>query len=426
MNFLRLVQREIRYRKLNFALAVLSASIAVGVVAAEVVLLRAHDLQTEAILENKRKAADAELAKLEDDYRKYMLELGFNLLILPKDQEIAEFWEKGHATKTMPEEFVKKLANSRTETVRHLLPIVQQKVYWPETKRNVILIGTRGEVPMMHRRPKEPMLLAVPKGEAVIGHEITSTLGLKAGDSMTLRGTEFKIQRCRPEAGSAEDVTIWVDLEAAQKLLQMEGRINGIEALKCHCPGMTLEELKNEITGILPETRVIVRENKVTVRAKARDRAQIHHENAIQEETAHRARLKENRESFAAILIPLVIFAAAIWIGVLALSNVRERSSEIGILRALGVRSSRIVSVFLAKAVLVGLVGALLGYGGGLAVGLGTTQSADLDVGSRVALLAPDLLALVILAAPLLSAASSWVPALLAGRQDPAEILSKE
>ena len=428
MTVWRLIGKEILHRKLNFALAVLSVLVAVGVLVAGYTLLVAHDLRTEQMLAAKQAEAHKRLAVMEDDYRKYMKELGFNLLILPKQQDLAEFWEQGYASTTMPEENVRTLADSNTNLIRHLLPIVQQKVRWPEQKRRVILIGTRGEVPLAHRRPKEPILLAVPIGKAVVGHQLAVDLELKVGDTIRLLGRDFVIHQCHPRRGSADDATIWVDLKAGQELLQMPGRINAIEALKCKCEDVTPEHLMTEVSGHLNNTvKVVLRENRVTLRKKARDRATIEHEQAMAAEKASRNRLRQTRESLAGVLVPVVVLGAAVWIGLLALGNVRERSAEIGILRAIGVRSASIFSVFLTKAVLVGLIGAVIGYAAGLGVGLLTAHVTDsLRLDAAGALLSPSLLAAVVVAAPLLSVLASWAPATLAGRQDPAMILSKE
>ncbi len=428
MNVWRLVLRELLHRKLNFALGVVSVAMAVAVVTAAFTLLRAHDVRTDEMLAAKHAAAHARLAKLEDDYRKYMKELGFNLLILPKDQELSTFWTKGYAEHTMPEEYVHKLANSRTMIIRHLLPIVQQKVQWPEKQRQVTLIGTRGEVPLAHRRPKEPMLLAVPEGKIVVGYALARDLDLEPGDEITLRGRAYTVHKTRGETGSAEDATMWVDLAAAQKLLDMEGRINGIEALKCHCKDVGIPALKEEISRILDQdVNVVARENKVTLRAKARDRVAAEHRQAIAAEVASRARLRQTREGFAAVLVPVVLLASAVWIGLLALVNVRERTGEIGILRAIGVRSASIFAVFLVKALLIGVIGAAAGYAAGLGGSiLAAGAVSSLAVSDPAALFAPLLLIAVIPAAPVLSALASWAPATLAARQDPALILAKE
>jgi len=428
MSVWRLIRKEISHRKLNFALGVVSVLVAVGVVVAQFTLLRAHDVRTEELLHDKQAEAEARLAALEDDYRKYMKELGFNLLILPAEQDLTEFWERGYATATMPEENVGKLSQSGTMLIRHLLPIVQQKVFWKEQKRRVILIGTRGEVPLAHRRPREPMLLAVPEGKAVVGYQLASDLSLKPGQKITLLGKEFVIHKCRPYRGTPEDATIWVDLKVGQELLGMPGRLNAIEALQCVCHGADLKALPGKVAGLLDnKVKIILRENKVTLRAKARQRAKTEHIEAMAAERAGRAKLRKTRESFAAVIVPLVLAGSAVWIGFLALSNVRERTGEIGILRAIGVRSGHIFVVFLAKAFVIGLIGSLVGYGAGLAVSITAARVVpSLRVQAPAELFAPGLLAAVIAAAPLVAMLASWAPATMAARQDPAVILSKE
>ena len=428
MTIWRLIAKEILHRKLNFALGVLSVMAASGIVVAQFTLLRAHDLSTERILHAKQAEAEVRLAKMEDDYRKYMKELGFNLLILPKDQDLTEFWQSGFASATMPESAVTKLANSETMLVRHLLPIVQQRIDWPEQKRRIILMGTRGEVPLAHRKPLEPMLLAVPLGKCVVGYELARDLGIKPGQTITLRGKALEVQKVRPERGTAEDATIWVGLADGQELLGLEGRLNAIDALKCHCKGVTPEQVRQQVADIFGgEVKVILRENNVTVRAKARDRAKAVHVEAMAAERAGRDRLRQSRESLAGVIVPAVLLAAAVWIGLLTLSNVRERATEIGILRAIGVRARSVVGVFFTRAMLTGLLGAALGYAAGLAVGVIVERSSpSLRVESAGALFEPLLLVIVLVAAPLLAMLASWAPAVLAGRQDPAVILARE
>ena len=174
MNIWHLVHKELTHRKLGAALAVLSIAVAVGLLVAQVALLRDHDHQTETVLAAKQDEIDRDLARMQDEYRKYMLELGFNVLILPQEQDVAEFWRDGHASHTMDEQSVSQLARSGTTLIRHLLPIIQQKVHWPEKERTITLVGTRGEVPIMDQDEKKPMLQAVPDGKAVFGHQLAS------------------------------------------------------------------------------------------------------------------------------------------------------------------------------------------------------------------------------------------------------------
>ncbi len=426
MTLRRLIAKEIRLRRMNFALGVAAVAAAVGVLVAQITLLDVHDLHTSQILEAKQAQTQAEMARMEDDYRKIMKKLGFNLLILPAGQSVGDFHADGYAVRDMPEEYVRRLADSGIMTVRHLLPSLERKVRWPEqAQRSVIVVGTRGEVPLSHRAPKEPMTVAVPPSFVVLGHEIWDSLGLQVGDTITLLGRQFKVSRCHPERGSKDDITMWIDLAQAQQLLDCQGRINAIRALKCHCAGAELANVRKEIGAILPGVSVIELTNKVITRAEARDRAAAVAQAAIESERIHRALLRDERAAFAAWLVPAVTLAAAVWIGLLALTNVRERTSEIGILRALGLRSRQIVVIFLSRALLVGAIGAVVGYGVGFVTG-SLSGGIDVEAAMAAVLFRPGLFALVFVSAPLLAALASWPPALAAARQDPALVLRKD
>ncbi len=268
-------------------------------------------------------------------------------------------------------------------------------------------------------------MVAVPPGSAVVGHEIWDSLGLRVGDTITLLGRRFDVSQCNPERGNKDDITMWIDLAQAQEMLNRPGRINAILALKCHCAGAELANVRKEIGAILPGVSVIELASEVITRAEARDRARAAAEAAIAAEGAHRAHLRSEREAFAAWLVPLVALGAAVWIGVLALMNVCERRSEIGILRAVGLRSRQIMLVFLTRALLAGGVGAVLGYAVGYAIGL-LSGEAGVETVTAGTLFRPGLLVLVLVAAPLLAGLASWPPALLAARQDPALVLQRE
>jgi putative ABC transport system permease protein len=124
-----------------------------------------------------------------------------------------------------------------------------------------------------------------------------------------------------------------------------------------------------------------------------------------------------------------VLVASVIWIGFLAFNNVRERRSEIGIFRALGVRSVQILSLFLSKAVVIGVLGGAVGFVVGLLVGRGVgagLEKLSSDSAAAWTLLGPEQLLLALILAPLLSALASWLPAVIAVEQDAANILKEE
>ncbi|MBN1419494.1 MAG: FtsX-like permease family protein [Planctomycetes bacterium] len=410
MSVWRLVAREVLFRKLHFVLGVIAVAVAVGCLVAEFGLLRAHDLRTGEILAAKEAETRARMAELEDSYRKIMKGLGFNVLILPKDQNLSEFHADDFASKTMPEEYAQRLASSGIIVIQHVLPSLQRKIEWPERKRRIIVMGVRGEIPMQGGGRKEPMILAVPKRRVTLGYELHRSLGISEGDEIVLCGRTFTVDACQEERGSKDDITIWMDLGEAQAMLGAEGKINAIYALKCMCAGVGMEKIRSEIGRILPDTQAIEFASQALTRAEARNRAAEEARAAFEAETRNRAHLRGEIEAYGAILVPLILLGAAVWVGLLALGNVRERRIEIGILRAMGVRSRQIFLVFLGKAAAMGLAGALLGYAAGIVAGPGSAA----------------LLGAVVAGAPLLAALAAWLPAMLAAQQDPAIVLREE
>jgi len=178
--------------------------------------------------------------------------------------------------------------------------------------------------------------------------------------------------------------------------------------------------VRRDVAAVLPGVQVIEEGSKVLTRAEARDRAAKEAAEAMSAEVRNRRQLREEQEQFSSILVPLVLLMSAVWIGLVFYANVRERRSEIGILRALGARSSRILSLFLAKALVMGFVGALAGYALGILVG--AIREAEVTF----SLLEPRVFLLASCTAIVLSLAASWVPAYYAAQQDPAEVLREE
>ena len=419
-----LVRREIGHRCVNFGLSVLAVVVAVACLVGVLVSLRKHDLHTQELVTAKQRETEARMAELEDDYRKMTVRMGFNVLILPEDQNLASFYAEDFASHTMPEAYVDRLANSDIVTIQHLLPSLQRKVTWPERQRTVILIGTRGEVPYAHRAPKQPILPPVPPGAVVLGYELHAGMGLTTGQVVSLMGREFTVSGLHPQRGTKDDITLWIDLDEAQELLGMQGRINGILALECNCAAADVGKVREEIAAILPDTQVIESSGKALARAEARRLAAAEADAAVAAIARHRAALRSEQERFAAFLVPLAVVVNAVLIGVLALGNVRERRFEIGLLRAIGVRARGVLVLFLSRAALVGVVGGVLGCAVGLLVGsiIGEHTATRAGVG----VLGVPLLCAIMVAAPLLAMMAAWLPAVLAAQQDPADILREE
>jgi hypothetical protein len=396
--------------------------VAAACVVAAISLLDRYDRRTEQRAAEQEVELRQKMAVLEDDYRKISLGLGFNVLILPKDQNMADFYADDFASKLMPESYAERLVKAKVATINHILTILQQKMNWPEQQRTVQLVGTCGEIALLAKGRKTALLDPVPPGRVVVGYELHRSLKLAPGDTLTLSGRQFTVSTLQAQRGNQDDITLWINLSQAQALLDKEGRINAILALECNCAADRLGQVREEIAKILPDTQVIEFSSQALARAEARNRAAAEAREAVEREHESRALQRQERERLFAVLAPLVVGACAVWAGLLAWGNVRSRAAEIGILRALGVPTRRVLLLLLARAALIGLLGAGLGFAAGwLGSWLGEERAA---AGPPLgALFNPLLFVLVLVLTPVFSALVSWLPALWASQLDPAESL---
>jgi len=428
MKIQQLVVREIFHRKFSYALSVFATLIATASLIGSIVLLQMHDYRTSAILHQKETDLQERMNKLQDDTRKSMLKLGFNVVILPEDLNLADWYSDDYSTKYMPESYANRLAESDIISVRHILPSLQQKIRWPERNRTIILVGTRGEVPSQHLAPKIPLVQPVPPGTIILGHELHKSMNIQVGDRIKIMGKPFTVKTCYSERGNKDDITAWIDLKESQELLGRVGQINAILALECLCTGNALPTIRKEVASILPGTQVIEQESRAVARAEARNQVELEATTTLGKEQQGRKILRNERERMTSILVPVILLACALWIAVMGFINVRSRREEIGILRAMGVSTKHIFMLFIYKHISIGVLGGFFGLVAGSTVILVLSGP---DTGITFGAAGPPLFwlamtALAVVGASLLAIIAGWIPAMIASREDPAEILRGE
>jgi len=428
MRLLTLVLSEIRHRWINFLLTALCVAVAVGALVSSLTLLKADELNTNGLLAARTAEVEKAGKALEDAARKIQKGLGFNILILPEDQDLAVFQAEDAPTTSMPEKYVDQLANSKIVSINHLLPIITKKIEWPEMKRTAVITGTRGEVPLMHRALKKPLQDVVPEGTMIVG-SLFAQAGqsdaptVAVGDKVKLMGREFEITKIHPERGTSDDITAWINLGEAQELFGMQNLVNAILALECNCSAPDrIGQIRQEIAEILPGTQVLEQGKKALARAEMRTRAASLAEENLEQAKLHRDNVMAQRSELTSILVPLVVGIAATWIALLTLLNVRQRREEIGILRAIGLGAGQILQVLLGKSVLAGLVGGAVGVVAGFVVGSRLSELGDTPATQQ--LWQTGWFAAAFLAAPVLSMLAGCVPALMAAKADPAIVLA--
>jgi putative ABC transport system permease protein len=336
-----------------------------------------------------------------------MSKLGFNIMILPGNQNLGDWYADDYASRYMPEEVVGQLEQSKLTTIEHLIPCLRQKIKWPETKWTVIVIGKGNRILNPAHESDSIPFEAVPEGKIILGHEIHKALKFKTGDKVALMNRNFTVHKCRPEQGSKDDITIWLNLRDLQKLLDKTGLINEIRAMETDEAWSNIVKVRKEITELIPETQVIEISDIASAKTAARTKALEEGKSSINRERNHRKDLKTTWIRMAWGLIPLVLIVCTGWLGLLSFRNVQDRRPEIGILMSLGYNSNQILKLFLMRSSILAVVGGFTG------------------VLCTIVLGTPDyrLLTLGVLVAIAITTIATYGPAVSAAGHDPADVL---
>ncbi len=368
MSTLKILLAEISYRKVNFASSLVAVVVAVVLFVAGPMLIDGYQRETRVQIDrwnlsiaDSEKNMSAELDRMEKDTKRLMRDLGFNLLIVRRGTNMSDFWASDFASGDFPQDYVNRLARDRRLTlVTHLVATLQAKIPWED--RKVLLVGYLPETQQPVSEGKRPMGYKIDPGTVLLGHELGA--GRKPGETTRVLDKPFRVAGILPEQGSKEDITIAVHLSDAQVLLDKPGRINQIMALGCLCVGSSLPNIRKQVAQILPDTQVT--EFKTIALARAEERNLVEgqqakilaqQKQARDEMAAARQRIQHVMETLASGVTPIVVLAAAVWVGLLAWSNVRQRRMEIGLLKALGKGPAMIAAPLSGQGRAAGTVG---------------------------------------------------------------------
>jgi putative ABC transport system permease protein len=187
----------------------------------------------------------------------------------------------------------------------------------------------------------------------IVGNKVAGQAGVHAGDRLFLQENNSEIT-CRISAveapGSENDSNVVVSLEVAQRLTGLHGRIN---LVRVSFPG-TPAQINDFIVSLsrqLPEADV----------------------QGIRQFTEGEAKIYNRISGLLTATVGIVLLLTALCV-MAAMTNVAmERKMDVGLMKAIGGATRRVLRLFLVEAALLGLAGGLLGAAIGifLSIGLG-------------------------------------------------------
>jgi len=353
--------------------------------------------------------------------------LGANILVLPQAASVDDYYTADIDAPTFPEDYVERVATSMLPGVDNLSPKLTRRVRVGDAP--VILTGILpanelaskpiwqsagldgaelaaacGASPEVSKPPaylderlQRKAIDSLAPAEVLVGSVVAQRLNLTDGSKVTIAGREFTTARVLPETGTIDDDRIYAHLHVVQQLLGIGPQVSAIEIMGC-CSAIS-DGLLGKLRNILPDTRITTIGQIVNTQ------------------------IETNRlmAKISLILLVIIFLVGAISIANYMWANVEERKREIGTLLTLGATRGSVYRLFLAKAIILGVLG---GVGGYL---LGTLSA--LILGPELAGLAVQPVPIYFLWSLLIAVAiavlGSWYPTYRATRLDPASILQE-
>ncbi len=409
--------QELRFRRLTFLVAVAASGLVAATIVGTSHSVSDHDRETEQLLEAMRTRSADRMAALRDDARVFSKSLGFNVLLLPGGQDASAFYSENRSTAYFDEAGVDALGKQNLNFLNHLLPLLRHRVHWDAFGGDVVLVGIQGQIFIKEPGFQTPIQDEIASGTAHVGVAVQRKLGIQKGQQISLLGQELTVTRILPEKGNIDDFSLLMNLGDLQRLAGLEGRIGGILALSCNCaPGET-DILAEEVHRSLPGAQVIEFSVIASAREAARRAVGSRTREQMEDLKSSRELLRAERVSFSRLLVLSSGTVGLLLLASLGFLNARERRTEIAMLRALGLRRSAILGLFLAKAAVAGVGGGILGAFVMLAIQALDGESATVSPGLLTAAIGSTL------AVGLLAAV---FPAIRAAATDPATILNQE
>lgn len=359
----------------------------------------------------------------EEAVSKQLTNLGANILVLPKEATLQDYYAADQNGGTLPEEYVAEIflaglsgveqvsprLNVSTELKGHPVAVtgilpqseVESLATWQATtmfmtatetgcctKANV---ATSEDLKAPEALVKHRAIQNLDKKALVLGADIAQKLNCQVNDRLMLQDENFTVIGVLPTTGTVDDGRVFAHLHSVQRLWEKDLTCNAIEIVGCceDAAGNLVPQLKE----LLPEAKVVTISQVVETQVGV---------NTLMAKTSW------------IVLAVLIIVGGAGLAGSIA-SNVRERRREIGTLMALGATPGFIQKLFLGKAFVLGLCAGSIGCVVGV---LAAIIAGPVWAGVAITpLIGTSLLAIV--AATVVALVAAWWPAHGAARLDP-------
>lgn len=356
----------------------------------------------------------------EGEVSRQLATLGANILVLPKDATLQDFYSADQNGGKLPEEHVSEIWLAGLTGVEKVSPklnvpaklgglpvtltgILPQSEFSAQSAwQNATLFSSKKHdgCTKVHTGAADDspdalvtarVIQNLKEDEIILGADVADRSAFTVGDKVKLLEGDFTILAILSRTGTVDDSRVFGHLHTVQKLSSSGEMVNAIEIVGC-CEDAA-GDLVPELSKLLPNAKV------VTISQVVQTQVGVN-------------RLMANTSLF--VLGVLILVGGASLAGAIS-ANVRERRKEIGTLMALGATPGFVLRLFLTKALLLGVFAGTMGCVLGLVTAL---LAGPKWAGVAIAPL-PGTALLSIVTATVLALVAAYWPARQAAQLDP-------
>jgi putative ABC transport system permease protein len=271
---------------------------------------------------------------------------GPNVLVLPKNASLS-------ASRTLPESIVHSvpvdLSSGRVAVKSLLYFVAAVSATQPGKSLSAVVAGTNPLAFVKVFAGSAPPLASTPMAtgrECVMGTNVARQLNARQDTQLTLTigdSREACLIASFRQVGGPEDDRVEIGLRTAQRLADLPGRISAIELIVPGTPS-EIESYITDLQRVLPDAEV----------------------RPIRQFTDAQAKIYSRISSLLNSTVVLVLILTGLCV-MAAMTNVAmERRNDVGLMKAIGGATRRVLRLFLAEAALLGLAGGLIGAAAGV------------------------------------------------------------
>jgi putative ABC transport system permease protein len=170
-------------------------------------------------------------------------------------------------------------------------------------------------------------------------------LRIGVGDTIPIRGASFTVAGVLAQTGSGDDYRIFVPLKAAQTTFGKEGLVSAVD-IRALCNGCPVEIIADAINNDISGVRAV----------------------AVKQVAETEMGMLDKINKLMLALGGVTLIVGGFGVVNTLMGSVHERIRDIGIMKAVGASRRQIVLSFIYEAIIIGIIGGLLGYGAGTAL----------------------------------------------------------